>query len=171
MLVERVLQVWRWYLQRFRRYRKKTRGGARNSPPPVGRGLTPRKRCGGDFQPFELFDKCNHFQFTGYSAMELTGSMFSVAFPVRPALTNSCHLQVRWTYSPPAQSKATPLNDHFAQSGAAPSNDHFAQSGAAPSNDHFVRSTVHFAESPQTPLDPCCKPRSQLPRVDRNCIK
>ena len=40
MLGERVLQVWRWYLQRFRRYRKKTRGGARNSPPPpVGRGL------------------------------------------------------------------------------------------------------------------------------------
>ena len=38
MLGERVLQVWRWYLQRFRRYRKKTRGGARNSPPPpVGR--------------------------------------------------------------------------------------------------------------------------------------
>ena len=34
MLGERVLQVWRWYLQRFRRYRKKTRGGARNSPPP-----------------------------------------------------------------------------------------------------------------------------------------
>ena len=34
MLGERVLQVWRWYLQRFRRYRKKTRGGgARNSPP------------------------------------------------------------------------------------------------------------------------------------------
>ena len=28
-------------MQRFRRYRKKTRGGgARNSPPPVGRGLT-----------------------------------------------------------------------------------------------------------------------------------
>ena len=36
MLGERVLQVWRWYLQRFRRYRKKTRGGARNSPPPSG---------------------------------------------------------------------------------------------------------------------------------------
>ena len=36
MLGERVLQVWRWYLQWFRRYRKKTRGGARNSPPPSG---------------------------------------------------------------------------------------------------------------------------------------
>ena len=36
MLGERVLQVWRWYLHRFRRYRKKTRGGARNSPPPSG---------------------------------------------------------------------------------------------------------------------------------------
>ena len=36
MLGERVLQVWRWYLHRFRRYRKKMRGGARNSPPPSG---------------------------------------------------------------------------------------------------------------------------------------
>ena len=43
MLGERVLQVWRWYLHRFRRYRKKTRGGARNSPPPVGRGLIPTR--------------------------------------------------------------------------------------------------------------------------------
>ena len=33
MLGERVLHVWRWYLHRFRRYRKKTRGGARNSSP------------------------------------------------------------------------------------------------------------------------------------------
>ena len=40
LLGERVLQVWWWYLHWFRRYRKKTRGGARNSPPPVGRGLT-----------------------------------------------------------------------------------------------------------------------------------
>ena len=41
MLGERVLQVWRWYLQRFRRYRKKTRGGGLEiAPPPVGRGLS-----------------------------------------------------------------------------------------------------------------------------------
>ena len=40
MLGERVLQVLRWYLQRFRRYRKKTRGGLEIAPPPVGRGLT-----------------------------------------------------------------------------------------------------------------------------------
>ena len=33
MLGERVLQVWRWYLQRFRRYRKKTRGGLEIAPP------------------------------------------------------------------------------------------------------------------------------------------
>ena len=33
MLGERVLQVWRWYLHRFRIYRKKTRGAAWNSPP------------------------------------------------------------------------------------------------------------------------------------------
>ena len=33
LLGERVLQVWWWYLHWFRRYRKKTRGGARNSPP------------------------------------------------------------------------------------------------------------------------------------------
>ena len=39
MLEKRVLQVWRWYLQRFRRYRKKTRGGLEIAPP-VGRGLT-----------------------------------------------------------------------------------------------------------------------------------
>ena len=39
LLGERVLQVWWWYLHWFRRYCKKTRGGARNSPPPVGRGL------------------------------------------------------------------------------------------------------------------------------------
>ena len=39
MLGERVLQVWRWYLHRFRRYRKKTRGGLEIAPPPVGRGL------------------------------------------------------------------------------------------------------------------------------------
>ena len=40
MLGERVLQVWRWYLQRFRRYRKKTRGGGLEiAPPPVGRGI------------------------------------------------------------------------------------------------------------------------------------
>ena len=37
MLGERILKVWRRYLHRFRRYRKKTRGGgARNSPPPSG---------------------------------------------------------------------------------------------------------------------------------------
>ena len=41
MLGERVLQVWRWHLHRFRRYRKKTRGGLEIAPPPpVGRGLT-----------------------------------------------------------------------------------------------------------------------------------
>ena len=40
LLGERVLQVWWWYLHWFRRYCKKTRGGARNSPPPVGRGLS-----------------------------------------------------------------------------------------------------------------------------------
>ena len=34
MLGERVLQVWRWYLHRFRRYRKKTRGGLEIAPPP-----------------------------------------------------------------------------------------------------------------------------------------
>ena len=39
MLGERVLQVWRWYLHRFRRYRKKTRWGLEIAPPPVGRGL------------------------------------------------------------------------------------------------------------------------------------
>ena len=40
LLGERVLQVWWWNLHLFRRYRKKTRVGARNSPPPpVGRGL------------------------------------------------------------------------------------------------------------------------------------
>ena len=39
MLGERVLQVWRWYLHRFRRYRKKTRGGLEIAPPPVGRGI------------------------------------------------------------------------------------------------------------------------------------
>ena len=39
LLGERVLQVWWWYLHWFRRYRKKTRGGARNSPPQWGRGL------------------------------------------------------------------------------------------------------------------------------------
>ena len=39
MLGERVLQVWRWYLHGFRRYRKKTRGGLEIAPPPVGRGL------------------------------------------------------------------------------------------------------------------------------------
>ena len=33
MLRERVLQVWRWYLQRFRRYSKKTRGGLEIAPP------------------------------------------------------------------------------------------------------------------------------------------
>ena len=36
LLGERVLQVWWWYLHWFRRYCKKTRGGARNSPPPSG---------------------------------------------------------------------------------------------------------------------------------------
>ena len=40
MLGERVLQVWRWYLHRFKRYRKKTRGGLEIAPPPVGRGLS-----------------------------------------------------------------------------------------------------------------------------------
>ena len=42
LLGEKVLQVWWWYLHWFRRYCKKTRGEARNSPPPppVGRGLT-----------------------------------------------------------------------------------------------------------------------------------
>ena len=36
MLGERVLQVWRWYLRRFRRYRKKTRGGGLEIAPPSG---------------------------------------------------------------------------------------------------------------------------------------
>ena len=38
MLGERVLQVWRWYLQGFRRYRKKTRGGLEIAPPPPPSG-------------------------------------------------------------------------------------------------------------------------------------
>ena len=47
MLGERVLQVWRWYLHRFRRYRKKTRGGARNSPPPSGARVKVGSLCCG----------------------------------------------------------------------------------------------------------------------------
>ena len=40
MLGERVLQVWRWYLQQFRRYRKKTRGGLEIAPPSGARDNT-----------------------------------------------------------------------------------------------------------------------------------
>ena len=41
---ERVLQVSWLYLHWFRRYRKKTRGGLKKSPPQVGRGLI-SKQC------------------------------------------------------------------------------------------------------------------------------
>ena len=44
MLGERVLQVWRWYLQRFRRYRKKTRGGLEIAPPPSGARVKKSKK-------------------------------------------------------------------------------------------------------------------------------
>ena len=42
MLGERVLQVWRWYLHRFRRYRKKTRGGGLEIAPPSGARVNTR---------------------------------------------------------------------------------------------------------------------------------
>ena len=59
MLGERVLQVWRWYLQRFRRYRKKTRGGLEIAPPPVGRGLSiaPYFFAAVNFEIWFLFDE------------------------------------------------------------------------------------------------------------------
>ena len=54
MLGERVLQVWRRYLHRFRRYRKKTRGGLEIAPPPSGARVNIQRLVNLSFRrPFE----------------------------------------------------------------------------------------------------------------------
>ena len=78
MLGERVLQVWRWYLHRFRRYRKKTRGGLEIAPPPpVGRGLRtcPALNCQSFFAKLRHLHLCSMCSKYFYYAAEEASSM------------------------------------------------------------------------------------------------
>ena len=85
MLGERVLQVWRWYLHRFRRYRKKTRGGgARNSPPSGARVKAACRTKRGPSQNFRtLFLSFSDPFSSGVGSLMLLGALKHVLGPLR----------------------------------------------------------------------------------------